>query len=438
MVSLCAFAVGQNTQTIADIAGNNPDFSLVVAAATAAEVGDILSQDQSNNTVFAPTNAAFLTTVQDLGYQGENLEQAFGILAESFPVEVGGGLIVTLRDVLSYHIVPGRLNSQAVTAREALTTLDNGQSFQVNGLTLVDLAEGIPNPNLIESSLDIKASNGIIHAIDRVLLPFDAPNDLFADVTPIPVEETPTPTDEVSETEPAVPTDDPSASPGASPSDTPAETPGGGGPTPAPTVSPGDGAGDVSPENGEDGGDDEICFPASAVVHTDSGVDVEMTRVAAGHNLHVSEDGIMSPVYFFSHRQYDGLHEFVRVRSDKGHAITLSPKHYLYANGVRKAAQVVKVGDVLRTLDGDAKVVSVENVKDRGLVAPHTMHGDIVVNRVVASTYTAVVHPQLAHILLSPIRAVARMGIAKEPLGSVMYDGASRLAKVVPSGPLEF
>ncbi len=178
-----------------------------------------------------------------------------------------------------------------------------------------------------------------------------------------------------------------------------------------------------------------ICFPASAIVHTADGQDITMADLAAGHSIKVSETSRFSRVFLFSHKQHQGLQNFIRVTAVTGHSITLSATHYMYANGKLVAARAVKVGDTIRTVKGPAKVKAVEEVKDFGLVAPHTMHGDIVVNGVVASTYTTTVHPRLAHFLLAPVRAVVHMGLSKEPLGSALYNGAPRFAKMVPSGP---
>jgi hypothetical protein len=57
-----------------------------------------------------------------------------------------------------------------------------------------------------------------------------------------------------------------------------------------------------------------------------------------------------------------------------------------------------------------------------------------VVNGVRASSYTRSVHPRVAHVLLAPVRAVVRAGLATEPLGGLFYDGADRLAALMPKG----
>ena len=394
-LALGSLVVGQ--QTIAEIASGDKRFSLIVGALPAG-IKNQLNDNGQELTLFAPTNQAILTTANDLGADTNNASVAFAA--------IGAALGDELRTVLRYHIVPGDIERDELENKETLSPLAGVKiTVQVNGstITLVDAATQIPDATVGGT---VSASNGVIHIIDRVLLPLDLSPDTLADTVPT-----------------------------GSPDDTPDPTNVGGDDDPEGTVemSP-----DMTPDGDDDDDDDDaICFPASAIVHTTGG-DIKMKELIAGHDVHVGERGATSRVYFFSHKKLDGLHEFVRIKSNKNHVITLSGKHYLYANGVLTAAAKVKTGDILRTLDGRARVVSVERVEERGLIAPHTMHGDIVVNRVVASTYTTVVHPQLAHFLLAPLRALVRMGLSEEPLGSVMYNGASRMAKMVPSGPEAF
>jgi Hint module len=162
------------------------------------------------------------------------------------------------------------------------------------------------------------------------------------------------------------------------------------------------------------------------------GSDIAMNMLVAGVAVKVAAgpDVKASKVYFFSHRTNAGMHDFIRISSSSGHAITLSANHYVYANDKLTAASAVKTGDVLRTLDGPATVSVVESVRELGLFAPHTLHGDIVVNRVIASTYTRAVHPRIAHALLAPVRAAVHLGLSTEPLGAMMYEGGGGLASV--------
>lgn len=194
-------------------------------------------------------------------------------------------------------------------------------------------------------------------------------------------------------------------------------------PTPEPSLEP-------SPE----------CFPASATVILPGGSPLSISALSAGDEVLVS-DKSASSVYLFTHRELTGRRDFVKIKSSLNHSISLTQGHYIYANEKLQPAGYVRIGDTLRTIDGTARVTAVEWTVDEGLIAPHTMQGDIVVNRIIVSTYTAAVHANLAHISLWPIRTLARLGI-REPLGSLLYQGLpkrwipsfSRLQRICRSG----
>ena len=72
----------------------------------------------------------------------------------------------------------------------------------------------------------------------------------------------------------------------------------------------------------------------------------------------------------------------------------------------------MKIGDNVTLADGKASaVVAIAAVRKEGLHNPHTLQGDIVVNGVLASSYTSAFSPTLAHVVLAPLRALYRAGI---------------------------
>jgi hypothetical protein len=77
----------------------------------------------------------------------------------------------------------------------------------------------------------------------------------------------------------------------------------------------------------------------------------------------------------------------------------------LHANGALVAEGAVRVGDTATSETGATKrVVSVSGEQARGLFDPQTLDGDIVVEGLLASTYTTIVEPALAHAALAPMR----------------------------------
>lgn len=184
---------------------------------------------------------------------------------------------------------------------------------------------------------------------------------------------------------------------------------------------------DASPSPSEED-DGSVCFPSTATVSTPSGPKL-MRHVSIGDNLHVG-NGVFSPVFAFTHRDALPAHTYTRLSTASGAALTLTSSHYLYANLALVPASAVRPGDVLTLASGrTSPVVSVDRVSGHGLYNPQTVSGDIVVDGVVASTYTTAVEPALAHAALAPLRAMARAGLA---MGwAVLEKGADRVGGLV-------
>lgn len=131
--------------TVVDIALENASFSILVQAVVKAGLAGTLSGN-GPFTIFAPTNAAFEALFSQLGISGIN-----DLTAEQ------------LVPILKYHVVTGNVRSNQLSAG-AVTTL--------NGNFDVSLS---PSPKINSSSniiaTDIQGSNGVIHVIDKVLIP---------------------------------------------------------------------------------------------------------------------------------------------------------------------------------------------------------------------------------------------------------------------------
>ena len=127
-----------------------PDFSILVEAVVAAGLVPTL-QGTGPFTVFAPTNAAFAALLTELGVTKEAL------LANT----------ALLTSVLTYHVLPGRILKADVPLNTAITTVQ-GQTFTINA------SLAITDSRSRQSSIvatDVFTSNGVIHVVDKVLLP---------------------------------------------------------------------------------------------------------------------------------------------------------------------------------------------------------------------------------------------------------------------------
>ena len=127
-----------------------PDFSILVEAVVAADLAGTLS-GPGPFTVFAPTNAAFADLLVELGVTKEAL------LADT----------ALLTAVLTYHVLPARaLEADIVPGTQPATV--QGGTFSI------DAALAITDARMRASGIvatDVLASNGVIHVIDRVILP---------------------------------------------------------------------------------------------------------------------------------------------------------------------------------------------------------------------------------------------------------------------------
>lgn len=156
--------------------------------------------------------------------------------------------------------------------------------------------------------------------------------------------------------------------------------------------------------------DDEnsSCFPSDATVELEDGSSKAMRLVRIGDRVKVAHPNKFSEVFFFSHKHESKTSDFVRIETSlDGVGLSVSPGHLVYVNGKLERASAVGVGDVISVAHDarSATVTAVSRVRGLGLHNPHTLHGDIIVNGVVASTFTSSVHPRLAKVLLAPFRA---------------------------------
>ncbi|GAB3899639.1 hypothetical protein GCM10028803_21110 [Larkinella knui] len=143
------------TQNIVQIAQGNPNLSLLVAAVTrgGAPVLDALTA-AGPLTVLAPTNAAF---------------QAAGFADVA---AINAAPVATLTSVLTYHAIPARAFSTNLTNGATITTAQGGTiTSNVSATGVSFLGKGNGNQVANVTSADIVATNGVVHVIDRVLLP---------------------------------------------------------------------------------------------------------------------------------------------------------------------------------------------------------------------------------------------------------------------------
>lgn len=159
------------------------------------------------------------------------------------------------------------------------------------------------------------------------------------------------------------------------------------------------------------------CFPGDATVTLESGQVKTMAQVRLGDRVLVA-DGTYSDVFAWTHNTAKSALSYVSVETDVGRRLVATGGHYVYVDGAVVKMNDVRKGMVMRTAEGtEATITKVDKVKAKGLYNPQTMHGDIVVNGLVATTYTSTIQPGMAHALLAPIRAAYKVVRDALPLG---------------------
>lgn len=140
---------------IVETAQSDAQFTILVSAVVKAGLVDALKAD-GPLTVFAPTNAAFEMLFEDLGVNGID-----DLTADQ------------LTPILLYHVVGGKVMAADVSTGyvPSLNTTAPGNN---SVLILTDASNGVMlNGNSKVVAADVMASNGVIHAIDKVILPPD-------------------------------------------------------------------------------------------------------------------------------------------------------------------------------------------------------------------------------------------------------------------------
>ena len=136
-----------NALDIVDTAVSAGQFNTLVAAVEAAALVTTLKGD-GPFTVFAPTDEAFAAlpegTVENL-LKPENKDQLIA--------------------VLTYHVVPGKIMSSDIAGTATMVESVQGSELDVNA------TDGVTVDGATVVTADIETDNGVIHVIDRVVLP---------------------------------------------------------------------------------------------------------------------------------------------------------------------------------------------------------------------------------------------------------------------------
>jgi len=138
------------TQTIAEIAAENENLTILTAALQAAGL-DTMLMEETKHTVFAPTDDAFAPVLEKLGVTKEEL------LANTD----------LLKTVLPYHVLAMEVKAADIPYGTEIETA-NGKTITISEDNIITDATG-NTANI--TGTDIMATNGVVHTIDAVLMP---------------------------------------------------------------------------------------------------------------------------------------------------------------------------------------------------------------------------------------------------------------------------
>lgn len=154
------------------VADDNPDdFDLLGIALDAAGLTDVLADTEASFSVFAPTDAAFVSLANRLGFAGSDEGLALDHILSTLTELGEGDPIPLLTDILTYHVAPEARTLGELQNDKIISPLFDGADIGIDGETVEDQDPDFADA--IISAPDIVTGNGIVQVVNEVLLPFD-------------------------------------------------------------------------------------------------------------------------------------------------------------------------------------------------------------------------------------------------------------------------
>ncbi|MEL7262501.1 MAG: fasciclin domain-containing protein [Pseudomonadota bacterium] len=151
------------------------DFEVLALALDAAGLTDTVA-GLSDFTLFAPTDEAFANLAVSTGFTGDTSDPnaVFSAIAGTLSsLDPNGDPIPLLTQILQYHVSPDKTPLAELNGAGEVSTLFEGEGFQVTDATVVDADPDATNADIVAS--DIATNEGTVQVVDQVLLPIDTP-----------------------------------------------------------------------------------------------------------------------------------------------------------------------------------------------------------------------------------------------------------------------
>nr|AVO65204.1 hedgehog [Urechis unicinctus] len=179
------------------------------------------------------------------------------------------------------------------------------------------------------------------------------------------------------------------------------------------------------------------CFSGQMEVTVPGGTSLPMSHIQVGDNvLTLSDDGrlVYDMVIAFFHQNPIETAYYLTLHTANGKQVSMTPDHLIYASGSNASVynfdpiftRNVLIGDFVLTKSGDkyekSMVVGVKESVQKGLYAPLTKHGTVVVNHVITSCYAVIYSHDIAHASLAPLRWAHQLADLTQLLGSFEFN----------------
>lgn len=178
------------------------------------------------------------------------------------------------------------------------------------------------------------------------------------------------------------------------------------------------------------------CFPGKSIVRTEDGSKKSLDQLQLGERVAALDSTgtmVYSEVIAFLDRSPEDRRQFVRLTTESGRALTLTPSHLvpvsLDSGITTEFASKVRVDDEIMTYNGSQslkgtlrwdRVISTSLVLEEGIYAPLTTEGTLLVDEVVASCYAIVDSQVVAHYAFLPVR-----------IWTNLKSGMNRIARII-------
>lgn len=153
--------------TLADLVAGDDRFEILTAALEASGLTDTAGDRDVDLTLFAPTDRAIRQTLRDLGLDDSGLDPE-GV-AQAMIDTFG---LASVTEILLYHLSPESLTAIELNQDGLIETLSPGLRLIFDEGEILDAAPD-SDAGVFPALVDWDAANGILHVIDRLLLPFD-------------------------------------------------------------------------------------------------------------------------------------------------------------------------------------------------------------------------------------------------------------------------